>query len=212
MVSVSEDPFGTHFRWAPGGSDLPCAGSHGRTGGTLDESARRLSHPEYSVAAVLSGEGHDVRSQREPRAGGRTADLTVCGSPVEVKSFATEDERDRAPTDRSVYNKLVDACGQARNVFLMASGSDLTPDAVQKGVARFATSAWSSRLDSVRAVGDGFDLSWGRGPGLDTRPLPGRCGAGTSAWARDRPGAVGGCRSPLPAFGMSADGGRLQKF
>lgn len=151
---------------------LPCGGTHSE-GGRLDESARRLSHEEYAVARLLAGEGHEVRAQPESRRGGRRADLSVCGTPVEVKSFASVDERSREPGARSVFNKLADAAGQARHVVLVDRGSGLSPGAVRQGLARWALRRSSeASLDSVRVVGAGYDLAWARVPGRRTERSP----------------------------------------
>jgi len=133
--------------------------------GALDETARRLSHEELHVARVLAGEGHDVRSLPESRGRGRTADLEVCGSAVEVKSWLPlEERRGIAPTPISVVNKLISAEGQSAAVVLSAVGSGLTHEAASAGVARYATMRRSCSIAAVRVLGDGFDLSWERSP------------------------------------------------
>jgi len=138
---------------------------HSSTRGSLDESARRLSHEELSAADLLAREGHDVRSLAAPRGYGRQADLSVCGSPVEVKSFAPLSERRREPGARSVFNKLVDASGQAPHVVLVAAGSGLSAANVQQGLADYeARAGRDGTLRSVRAIGEGFDLTWSRVP------------------------------------------------
>ena len=48
---------------APGGAAaFDCGHVHNGSAGRLDESARRLSHEELSVAEAFRGDGHDVRS------------------------------------------------------------------------------------------------------------------------------------------------------
>jgi hypothetical protein len=160
--------------WRPMGDrpGPPCGQLHQAAAGHLDETARRLSHEELAIAELLVAEGHDVRSVPESRRGGRRADLSVCGAAVEVKSFLALDDRTRQPGARSVYNKLADAAGQARHVVLIGRGSGLSPAAVRQGLARWARRAGPEPvLDSVRAVGDGYDLTWSCAPGraLDPR-------------------------------------------
>lgn len=146
---------------------LRCEHVHGAAGGRLDETARRLSHEELAAARLLVGDGHDVRSLAESRQGGRRPDLLVCADTVEVKSFAPLAERRRLPTAQSVFNKLVDAGGQAPHAVLMAQGSGLSVTAARQGVARYAAAAGPTALSSVRIVGDGYDLSWARRPTLE---------------------------------------------
>lgn len=131
--------------------------------GALDESARRLSHEELHVAERLAAEGHAVRSLPEGRHRGRTADLEVCGVPVEVKSWLSLADREGSPPGwRSVVNKLIGAEGQSRVVVLSATGSGLSASDAAMGIARYAAERPSSCIHTIRAIGDGFDLSWGR--------------------------------------------------
>lgn len=150
-----------------------CRHLHRPGGGRLDEAARRLSHEELSVALLLASEGHEVRSLAETRRGGRHPDLLACGTPLEVKSFAPAAERRREPTPYSVFNKLVDAAGQAAHVVLVGTGSGLSADTARRGVARYAGDrSRGPTLSSVRIVGDGYDLAWGLGAGLEAGPAP----------------------------------------
>lgn len=136
----------------------------------MDETARRLMHEELAVARLFVAEGHEVRSLPESRRGGRKPDLLVCGTTVEIKSFAPEVERRRLPTPQSVYNKLVDASGQSPNAVLLAKGSGLTESAARRGVARYAAEPRSEKpLSTVRILGDGFELAWVRRPSLELR-------------------------------------------
>ncbi|HET9075430.1 MAG TPA: hypothetical protein VFN68_00735 [Acidimicrobiales bacterium] len=156
-------------RWlaaGPGLQWLGCRGFHLRASGALDERARRLSHEELAVAEMFAAEGHLVRSLPESRRGGRRPDLEVCGSPVEVKSYLRLGERAGPPTAESVFNKLMDAAGQADAAVLYGRGSGLSPATVRGGLARLAVEGRDRRLRVVRAVGDGFDLAWIRRPGL----------------------------------------------
>lgn len=157
------------------GGPLACGGRHAGPG-RLDETARRLSHEEVAVARLLADEGHDVRSLPESRRGGRRPDLSVCSTTVEVKSFdRLEDRNGVSPSANGVFNKLLDAAGQSRHAVLYGVGSGLTAETARRGLARY----WSQptdqpKLDHVRVLGDGFDLSWSRRrertAGLSTRP------------------------------------------
>lgn len=152
--------------WRPvatAGDMLACAQRHGRDGGSLDESARRLSHDEYAVARLLEAEGHTVRSVPESRGGGRTPDLMACDTPVEVKSFVPLAERRREPSLHSVVNKLLSARDQAAHVVLVGRGSGLTVSAARAGLARYeALGRADPGLRSVRVLGEGYDVAWTR--------------------------------------------------
>jgi hypothetical protein len=146
---------------------IGCGRDHGREGGTIDETARRLSHEELAVAEQLASEGHQVRSLAAGRRGGRTPDLLVCRAPVEVKSWLSQVERGGvAPGSQSVANKLVQSEGQASLVVLNGRGTGLTAASAEAGMVAYAGLPHRARIASVRVLGDGFDLAWARRPSL----------------------------------------------
>jgi hypothetical protein len=148
--------------WRPAAA-LSCGRAHGTFAGRLDESARRLSHPEFAVATQLAAEGHQVHALAERRGGGRTADLLVCGTPVEIKSWLGRGDRDgRVPGLWSVVNKLSQSEGQASTVVLNGQGSGLTASAARAGMAMYAGLPHRAGVAAVRVLGDGFDLAWSR--------------------------------------------------
>jgi hypothetical protein len=148
-------------------SSLSCGRQHGVSGGRLDESARRLSHEEFAVADQLASEGHQVRSLATRPGRGRTADLLVCGAPVEVKSWLSRQERGHPPGVRSVVNKLLQAEGQAATVVLNGRGSGLSSTAARAGMAVYAGLPHRGNVATVRVLGDGFDLAWTRQRALE---------------------------------------------
>lgn len=166
-------------------------GTHRWGGGALDETARRLSHEELAVATRLAVEGHQVRSLPERPGRGPVADLAVCGSPVEVKSFLSLAERaGRIPTARSVCNKLLGARAQAPTTVLYACGSGLDAPTAAAGIAEFGARGRPGRITAVRVVGDGFDLAWRSGWARAVATDGRRRGASSPARSRDvdRPG------------------------
>jgi hypothetical protein len=160
----SADPARPHLRlaWRPAaGSAAGCLGDHGRSTGRLDESARRLSHEEIDVARQLASEGHQVRSLAERPGLARTADLLVCDSPLEVKSWPGRQARGRPPPGpRSVFNKLAQAEEQAPAVVINGRGSGLTTAAARIGMAAYVARRRPQAVRCVRILGDGFDLGW----------------------------------------------------
>jgi hypothetical protein len=154
--------------WTPG-VVAACGLDHaGRGAGVVDETPRRLSHAEFAVARLLAAEGHEVRALAERPGRARTADLDVCGQPVEVKSWVSLEERGgRTLTPKSVVNKLVQAHGQSASVVVYAGGSGLTDVTARAGLAAYACRSDSEQLAAVRVIGDGFDLAMTRLPGLE---------------------------------------------
>jgi hypothetical protein len=114
------------------------------------------------VARQLTLEGHQVYALPERPGRARTADLLVCGRPVEVKSWLSQDQRSKIPGTRSVVNKLLQAEGQAATVILEGRGSGLSSGAAQAGMAMYAGLPHRGNLAAVRVLGDGFDLAWTR--------------------------------------------------
>ncbi len=157
-----------HRVWRPVPATPPiCGREHGSRPGVVDERARRLSHEEMAVADRLASEGHHVRSLPERRGRGRVADLEACGVAVEVKSWLSLTERNgRAPSPRSILNKLVQAGRQAPTVVLNGYGTGLTVGAARLGMALYSARPDAGLLSSVRVLGDGFDLAWTRRPEL----------------------------------------------
>lgn len=174
-------PRGDGLRPAPvAAAAFDCGRAHEGSSGRLDETARRLSHEELSVARAFAGAGHDVRSVPESRKGGRRPDLLVCGERVEVKSFSAAADRERAPSPQGVFNKLVDGAGQGAHVVLVGRGSGLSVETVRRGLSLYESARSDPPagrtippLSSVRAMGDGYDLAWSLTRGRELPP-PGR--------------------------------------
>jgi hypothetical protein len=134
--------------------------AHGPAGGRVDEGARRLSHEELAVADQLAAEGHRVESISERPGQGRSPDLSVCGVPVEVKSYLDRGYRGgERPSAYSVCNKLLRAGAQADHVVINGRSSGLTEATARRGVALFSAKGGWERAASVRVLGDHFDLS-----------------------------------------------------
>jgi hypothetical protein len=186
----------TTFAWRFAAANaLACGCEHGSAVGRLDESARRLSHAEFAVAGQLASEGHQVHALADRPGRGRTADLLVCGSPVEVKSWLSREQRGgHPPGARSVANKLLQAEGQAATVVLEGRGSGLSPAAARAGVAMYAGLPHRGNVAAVRVLGDGFDLAWTRVRGLE---MPRR----VHAHQTESPARVHGPRHLEPGLG-----------
>lgn len=120
--------------------------------GRLDESARRLSHEELAVARMLVREGHDVRSVATGPVS--SPDLTVCRRETEIKTPQL------GATRATVNNELRRARNQGTDVIIDARRSGLQRSAAQQGVADFAARSDRGRVESVRVLGAGFDLSY----------------------------------------------------
>ena len=197
-VLTAEDPESGDDRG--GGESFPCR--HGRRAGLFREQERRLTHEELAVARQLASEGHDVRSLPDWARRGPTADLEVCGHPVEVKSFLRVGDRPGGPpTAASVCNKLLRAARQADVVVLWARGSGLEDHAVHEGLRLFADREGWSRMAAVRVLADDFDLSWGVPLRVAERPAVSRLPMGGPGGSRSGRGVTDAEGSRSPAAG-----------
>lgn len=166
--------------WVPAPQRLPvCALEHVAGGGRLDETARRLDHPELAVARRLAAEGHDVVTLAERGRRGPVPDLVVCGQPVEIKSLLTTAERGdgRRATAATVHNRLMSAVDQAAVVVLSTEGSGCRAADAAAGLRSFAATSETGKVTAVRIVGDGFDLGWLASASREAAVGPRRTGA-----------------------------------
>jgi Contact-dependent growth inhibition CdiA C-terminal domain len=124
--------------------------------GTFSEKERRVSWDELTVARILVSEGHKVRSQRERPGSGRTADFDVCGEKTEVKTL------DPGATSSTLCNALRRGRDQGEQIIVNATNSGLPRHWAERGVHRFASKGEFGRLEGVRVLGAGFELTYSR--------------------------------------------------
>jgi hypothetical protein len=126
--------------------------------GVIDERAKSFSPSERRIADYLATPGSAVVAVSEMYGReGRKPDACVDDIPVEFKSL------DPGANDRTVKAALNSAKGQASHTVIDGRGSGLTQDDANRGLQRFLGTPWAYRLESVRIIGDGYDLQWKRG-------------------------------------------------
>jgi hypothetical protein len=126
--------------------------------GVVDERASRFQPRERRLADYLAGEGRSVVAIHDGHGrGGRKPDAAVDGVWTEFKSL------DPGATDRTVKAALNSAKGQARHAIIDGRESGLDSAAADQGMRRFLGTPYANRLDTIRIVGDDFDLNWKRG-------------------------------------------------
>lgn len=135
--------------------------------GWIDERLSTFNDLERRTARDLGREGHTVQKLPESRqTGKRTPDAVVDGVRTEFKTLETMKAREGidgpvAATSNTVAKTLRSAAGQARNVIIDARGSGLTWDEAVRSLRRLeGVPERASRFDSVRIVGDGYELVW----------------------------------------------------
>jgi hypothetical protein len=124
--------------------------------GTFSEKERRVSWDELTLARILVSEGHQVRSQRERPGSGRTADFDVCGVKTEVKTL------DPGATSSTLCNAIRRGRDQGEQVIVNATNSGLPRHWAERGVDRFASKGEFGRLEGLRVLGAGFELTCAR--------------------------------------------------
>ena len=135
------------------------------------------------------------------RGGARTADLLVCGTPVEVKSWLGQDQRSKIPGTRSVVNKLMQAEGQAATVVLNGRGSGLSSAAAHKRDGDVRRPA-ATRRQRGRRAGPGRRLRSGLDASAPSRVIATSTGALPRAASGPAPPGRGswGGRPPDPSL------------
>jgi hypothetical protein len=123
--------------------------------GGIDESAKSFNDKERKIADLLKGEGRNVKAVKESDVPGvRTADSTVDGVDTEFKSL------DEGASQNSVKNAINSAKGQARDAIIDARGSGLSADDARAGIVKFLRNNPPGRMNTIRVVGDGYDIIW----------------------------------------------------
>ncbi len=157
---VGDTPVGSNNRgeFASRGSEIA---------GTVDEASRPFLSSEKTTAERLKGEGYDVKSLPEINNGGRNSDSLVTdlqtGKQTRVEFKALEGLKvNSEPSDsNSVIRSVQDSLkrgGQARHIIFDASGSGLSQEEALRSFRRVG-GVEGGKLDSLRIVGDGFDVS-----------------------------------------------------
>ena len=121
--------------------------------GSIDESERTFLPEERHIAEVLRDEGRNVKAKREIR-GERTGDADVDRKVTEFKSLAFGATN---ATVRNSINNSIRHSGQARHIVIDARNSGLTKVEAERGLMR-AKNITRGKIDSVRIIGDGFDI------------------------------------------------------
>jgi Contact-dependent growth inhibition CdiA C-terminal domain len=124
--------------------------------GKIIESQDKFSPKEKELAEFLAKEGKVVEKLPENYSlPGRKADALVDGIKTEFKKL---DQRATNATLKSNISSSIKKGGQARNMVIDARGTGLTLEEAQRGLAR-AANITKGRIDSVRVLGDGFDIT-----------------------------------------------------
>ncbi|MEU7061690.1 PrsW family glutamic-type intramembrane protease [Streptomyces sp. NPDC046197] len=131
------------------------AGSGESRGGSIDESEKVFSPKERRIAETLQSEGKNVKALKESQVDGRkTPDAVVDGVPTEFKTL------DPGAAPNSVKNTLNTAKKQARDAVVDARGSGLEESGAREGLEKFLRNNPPGRMNSVRIIGDGYDVRW----------------------------------------------------
>jgi hypothetical protein len=142
-----------------GKSTLDLLHRHGHPAGqegTFSEKERRLSWEELTVARILVSEGHQVRARRERSGFGKTADFDVCGVATEVKTL------EPGATSATLCNAVKRGREQGEVVIVNATNSGLPGHWAERGVERFASKGEFGKLEGLRILGAGYNLTYSR--------------------------------------------------
>jgi Contact-dependent growth inhibition CdiA C-terminal domain len=122
----------------------------------IDESQRKFEPNELEIAKLLETEGKDVVALPVDNSlPGRFADSEVDGVRTEFKN--PDPGADNGRIKNEVNNSLKRG-GQARHIIINAKGKGLTLPEAQRAIARIRGIS-RGRLDSLRIIGDDFDIT-----------------------------------------------------
>ncbi len=134
-------------------SDLPP--NDEQNDGIIDERERPFLKEEKVIAQYLVQHGARLIKARKEQGKGRQPDAEVDGVVTEFKLLKPGYGR------KTVTNKVNESLrkqGQARYIIVDARGSGLTVAEAQYSLARVA-GITRGKLDTLRILGDGFDVS-----------------------------------------------------
>lgn len=140
-----------------GTSTAESAGTSDATGaeaGTVS-AGRTLSAEEAAVAAQLVAEGHTVEALAESSV--RTADFLVDGKRTELKSISNITSQDPSG---ALARRILDGAGQAPNIIAdLRRQAGMTEELAQRAIRRAYGADRAGRIQSVRLIGQGFDVT-----------------------------------------------------
>jgi Contact-dependent growth inhibition CdiA C-terminal domain len=140
----------------PGRSSAGLAGHQHPPGqeGHFSERERRVSWEELTVARILVSEGHRVRALKDGPGHGKTADFDVCGIKTEVKTL------EPGATSATLVNAIKRGRQQGEELIVNATSSGLQRHWAERGVERFAGLGELGKMERLRVIGAGFDISY----------------------------------------------------
>jgi contact-dependent growth inhibition (CDI) system CdiA-like toxin len=144
-------------------SSLNSGGSSGGTGGgsgggpgrLIVPAGRTLSAEETAIANQLVAEGHTVEALAESTT--RTADFLVDGVRTELKSISNITSPDPSG---ALGRRILDGAGQAPNIIAdVRAQADMTEELARRAARRAYGADSAHRIQSVRLIGQGFDVT-----------------------------------------------------
>ena len=142
-----------------GGTDGggPGSGSGPRGGGgrLIVPAGRTLSAEETAVANQLVAEGHTVEAVAESAV--RTPDFLVDGVRTELKSISNITSPDPSG---ALGRRILDGAGQAPHIIAdVRQQAGMTEELAQRAVRRAYGADTAGRIQSIRLIGQGFDVT-----------------------------------------------------
>lgn len=130
-------------------------GSGGSPGRLIVPAGRTLSAEETAVANQLVAEGHTVEALAEGAT--RTADFLVDGVRTELKSISNITSKDPSG---ALGRRILDGAGQAPNIIadVRAQGG-MTEELARRAASRAYGADSAHRIQSIRLIGQGFDVT-----------------------------------------------------
>jgi hypothetical protein len=139
----------------PGGGGPGGDAGGGGAGRLIVPAGRTLSAEETAIANQLVAEGHTVEALAESSV--RTADFLVDGARTELKSISNITSGDPSG---ALGRRILDGAGQAPNIIAdVRQQAGMTLELAQRAARRAYGADRAGRIQSIRLIGQGFDVT-----------------------------------------------------
>jgi hypothetical protein len=133
--------------------------------GTLTGSLDGLTAAEKGFVEDLLSKGKNV--EVVPRGVGRTPDFKIDGVQTELKTLSGVAKQTPDGLSAAMASRIMDGRGQAAQIIVDARGqAGMTKEIAERGIKRAfgADNATGKKIQSIRVIGDGFDITVPRMP------------------------------------------------
>jgi len=148
-----------------GGPLPPVINSTSVVRGTLIGKLEDLTEAERKAAEYLLSQGRNV--EIVPRGANRTPDFKIDGVLTELKTLTGVVDQTSNGLSSAMASRIMDGRGQAEHILVDVSGqAGMTIEVARRGIVRAygADNKLGKKINSIRVIGNGFDILTPRMP------------------------------------------------